>query len=57
MEYNYLGSTGVKVSNLCLGTLTFGTTDKRHAEVSYNTLIYNCLIYTGLIRVASKSYH
>ena len=37
MEYNYLASTGVKVSNLCLGTLTFGTTDKRHGEVSYNT--------------------
>jgi hypothetical protein len=24
MEYNYLGNTGLKVSNLCLGTLTFG---------------------------------
>jgi aryl-alcohol dehydrogenase-like predicted oxidoreductase len=24
MEYNYLGETGLKVSNLCLGTMTFG---------------------------------
>ena len=25
MEYVYLGNTGLKVSNLCLGTMTFGT--------------------------------
>ena len=24
MEYRYLGETGLKVSNLCLGTMTFG---------------------------------
>ena len=24
MEYRYLGKTGLKVSNLCLGTMTFG---------------------------------
>ena len=24
MEYNYLGNTGLRVSNLCLGTMTFG---------------------------------
>ena len=24
MEYRYLGRTGVKVSELCLGTMTFG---------------------------------
>ena len=24
MEYNYLGETGLRVSNLCLGTMTFG---------------------------------
>ncbi|XP_060594702.1 1-deoxyxylulose-5-phosphate synthase YajO-like [Ruditapes philippinarum] len=24
VEYNYLGKTGVRVSNLCLGTMTFG---------------------------------
>ncbi|KAH3711272.1 1-deoxyxylulose-5-phosphate synthase YajO-like [Dreissena polymorpha] len=26
--YSFLGKTGVKVSNICLGTMTFGTTDK-----------------------------
>ena len=25
MDYNEMGRTGVKVSNLCLGTMTFGT--------------------------------
>ncbi len=24
MQYKYLGNTGIKVSELCLGTLTFG---------------------------------
>jgi len=24
MEYNYLGRTGVRVSSICLGTMTFG---------------------------------
>ena len=24
MEYRYLGETGLKVSNICLGTMTFG---------------------------------
>ena len=24
MEYNYLGRSGLRVSNICLGTMTFG---------------------------------
>ena len=24
MKYNFLGTTGIKVSELCLGTMTFG---------------------------------
>ena len=24
MKYNFLGNTGIKVSELCLGTMTFG---------------------------------
>ena len=24
MQYNYLGKTGLKVSNICLGSMTFG---------------------------------
>ena len=32
MEYRYLGKTGMKVSELCLGTMTFGReTDKRES--------------------------
>lgn len=31
--YNYLGKTGVRVSNLCLGTMTFG------AGVSKNIIV------------------
>lgn len=27
MEYNFLGKTGLKVSNICLGTMTFGSVD------------------------------
>lgn len=25
MEYNYLGRTGLRVSNICLGAMTFGS--------------------------------
>ena len=32
MEYNYLGNTGLKVSNLCLGTMTFGKTPESCSE-------------------------
>lgn len=26
VEYNFLGNSGLKVSNICLGTMTFGKT-------------------------------
>ena len=38
MEYNELGRTGVKVSNLCLGTMTFGTQTSEaegHAQMDF----------------------
>lgn len=28
MLYKRLGNTGVKVSNICLGTMTFGSSDR-----------------------------
>ena len=34
VEYNFLGNSGLKVSNVCLGAMTFGKTDKAFAEVS-----------------------
>ena len=35
VEYNFLGNSGLKVSNICLGTMTFGTmTDGPMAMVS-----------------------
>jgi aryl-alcohol dehydrogenase-like predicted oxidoreductase len=38
MEYRFLGTTGVKVSSLCLGTLTFG----READKSESAAIFGC---------------
>ena len=38
MEYRELGRTGVKVSRLCLGTMTFGeqnTEAEGHAQMDY----------------------
>jgi aryl-alcohol dehydrogenase-like predicted oxidoreductase len=32
MKYNFLGSTGLQVSELCFGTMTFGGTGKGHWE-------------------------
>ena len=32
MEYNYLGNTGLRVSNLCLGTMTFGVNPEDCSE-------------------------
>ncbi|XP_029652557.1 1-deoxyxylulose-5-phosphate synthase YajO-like [Octopus sinensis] len=29
VDYNYLGSSGMKVSNICFGALTFGATDEK----------------------------
>ena len=37
MEYVYLGNTGLKVSNLCLGTMTFGTVVGEMAQCSEET--------------------
>jgi aryl-alcohol dehydrogenase-like predicted oxidoreductase len=34
MKYNLLGNTGLKVSELCLGTMTFGTTGGRFGAIS-----------------------
>jgi len=28
VEYNFLGNSGLKVSNICLGAMTFGKTDE-----------------------------
>ncbi|MGB1752145.1 MAG: aldo/keto reductase, partial [Paracoccaceae bacterium] len=38
MHYNEMGRTGVKVSNLCLGTMTFGTQTSEaegHAQMDF----------------------
>lgn len=37
MEYVYLGNTGLKVSNLCLGTMTFGTVVGEMAQCTEET--------------------
>ena len=33
MKYSNLGSTGIKVSNLCLGMMSFGNSQKWHLEI------------------------
>jgi len=37
MEYHFLGNTGVKVSSLCMGTMTFG----READEATSTSMFN----------------
>ena len=32
MEYRYLGRSGLRVSNLCLGTMTFGANETRPGQ-------------------------
>jgi len=34
MKYNLLGNTGLKVSELCLGTMTFGQTEGRFKDIA-----------------------
>ena len=29
MKFNYIGKTGLRVSDICLGTMTFGTTTSK----------------------------
>jgi len=37
MEYRFLGSTGIRVSQLCMGTMTFGNeADKAESAAMYN---------------------
>jgi len=37
MEYKFLGSTGIRVSQLCMGTMTFGNeADKAESRAMYN---------------------
>ena len=34
MDYNYLGTTGVQVSQLCMGTMTFGNESDRNESAA-----------------------
>ena len=43
MQYRYLGRTGLKVSELCLGAMTFGRESSE--EVSYQML--DCFVEAG----------
>jgi len=37
MEYNYLGRTGVKVSALCFGTMSFGGDADEATDFNYGS--------------------
>ena len=41
VKYNYLGKSGLKVSNICLGTMTFGDSPVRFLLLLKNDLQYN----------------
>ncbi len=58
MEYRYLGSTGVKVSALCLGTANFGdpTTEEESAQIIHRAVDGGInLIDTGNTYASGKS--
>jgi aryl-alcohol dehydrogenase-like predicted oxidoreductase len=44
MRYVYLGTTGLQVSELCLGTMTFG----KEADLQASTAIYRCCREAGI---------
>ena len=44
MKYRYLGNTGVQVSGLCMGTMTFG----READKAESKAMFNCCRDAGI---------
>lgn len=47
MQYTFLGSTGLKVSQLCLGTMTFGTDWGWGADRDESDRLFNAFIDAG----------
>jgi hypothetical protein len=45
VEYNFLGKTGVKVSNICLGTMTFGKQEGGPFNVRFNINMNTLLMF------------
>ena len=48
MKYNLLGNTGLKVSELCLGTMTFGGTGRFAAVGSLGQETIDGLVKTAV---------
>jgi aryl-alcohol dehydrogenase-like predicted oxidoreductase len=44
MKYSYLGNTGIQVSTLCMGTMTFG----READQAESKAMFNCCREAGV---------
>jgi aryl-alcohol dehydrogenase-like predicted oxidoreductase len=44
MRYNFLGNTGIQVSGLCMGTMTFG----READKAESRAMFNCCRDAGI---------
>ena len=44
MRYNFLGNTGIQVSRLCMGTMTFG----READKAESRAMFNCCRDAGI---------
>lgn len=58
VDYNFLGKSGVKVSNICLGTLTFG----EHPVVNFNyKIIFDfdaiCLLLDCCVSIFIKLFY
>ena len=47
MHYRRLGRTGLKVSEVCLGTMTFGAADWGNNEAESDA-IFNCALDAGI---------
>jgi len=43
VEYSHLGKSGLVVSNLCLGTMTFGKNETSYSAVSKYTFVYTIM--------------
>ena len=51
VEYNFLGKSGLKVSNIALGTMTFGKDDKSQVGYIFFSYVFLCAKYpvTGTV--------
>lgn len=47
MQYKLFGSSGLRVSELCLGTMTFGEEGRLGSNASQSREIFDCFVAAG----------